>query len=78
VYVALAEPLVSPIRVTVNVNGVLPLFPSALLASSAAIDSEASSFRIVPVPVPTAIVAPTGVRQHHGERLVRFNQRVAR
>jgi hypothetical protein len=51
---------VANVRVTVNVNGVMPLFPSALLASAAAIDSEASSFRIVPVPVPAAIVAPLG------------------
>jgi microcompartment protein CcmL/EutN len=45
-----AEP-VSPVRVTVNVNGVVPDWPSALLALAAAIDSvggPASSLRIVP------------------------------
>ena len=29
-----ASPLVSPVRVTVKVNGVVPLFPSSLLASA--------------------------------------------
>ena len=32
---ALVDPLVSPVRVTVNVNGVLPAFPSGLFASVA-------------------------------------------
>ncbi len=41
-------PVVKPIRVTVNVNGVLPEFPSPLAASAAAIARSVSSFRMVP------------------------------
>ena len=40
-------PVVSPERVTVKVNGVLPVLPSALLAAVAAIAKEA------PPPPPT-------------------------
>ena len=55
-----AEPawLVSPERVTVKVNAVLPLLPSALLADAAAIASDASSFRIVPDAAAVPIVVP--------------------
>src|SRR5947207_2441783 len=43
---------------TVNVNGVVPDWPSALLAVSAAIESVASSLRIVLVAVAGPRVAP--------------------
>ena len=36
--------MVSPERVTVNVNGVLPVLPSALLAAVAAIAKEAPAY----------------------------------
>src|ERR687888_540950 len=48
VQVALAAPLVSPVRVTVKVKDVVPDWPSALSALVAAIDSEASSLRMTP------------------------------
>ncbi len=41
-------PVVKPVRVTVNVNAVLPVFPSALAASAAAIARAVSSLTIVP------------------------------
>ena len=47
-----------PARVTVKVNAVLPVLPSALLAEVAAIDSDASSFRIVPLADAVPITAP--------------------
>ena len=53
--------MVSPERVTVNVNGVLPVLPSALLASLAAIESArpaASSLRMVPVAAAVPMVVP--------------------
>ena len=55
--------MVSPERVTVNVNGVLPVLPSALLASVAAIAKDApppapSSLSMVPVAAAVAMVVP--------------------
>jgi hypothetical protein len=57
-HVALDVPLVSPLRVTVNVKAVLPLFPSNWSADPAAIDRPASSFRIVPVADDVPSVVP--------------------
>jgi hypothetical protein len=49
--------LLGLLSVTVNVNSVVPTFPSFKL--TLLIDRVAkSSFRIVPVPVPASIVAP--------------------
>src|SRR5439155_61840 len=56
---ALAAPLVSPLRVTVKVNETVPDWPSALSARVAAIDSEASSLRITPVAEAVPRMAPT-------------------
>jgi len=57
--------LVSPVRVTVNVNSVLPVLPSACTALAAAIASTgagvASSFSIVPVAVAWPSVAFVGL-----------------
>ena len=54
--------MVSPERVTVKVNGVLPVLPSALLAAVAAIAKEApaeqSSLIMVPVAAAVAMVVP--------------------
>ena len=55
---ALAAPLRSPVRVTVKVNGELPDWPSALSALVAAIDSEASSLRTVPLAEAVPRMAP--------------------
>ena len=57
---ALAAPLTSPVRVTVKVRGVLPDWPSGLLALVAAIDSDASSLRMMPFAeaVPRMVPAP--------------------
>ena len=49
---------VYPLRVTVKVKGVVPEFPSSLLASSAAMLSAESSLRIVPLAIAEVIVAP--------------------
>ena len=49
---------VSPDLVTVKVNAVLPDCPSSLVASAAAMASEASSLRIVPVAVAVPVTAP--------------------
>src|SRR5262245_26810601 len=46
------------LRVTVRVNGVLPLLPSFRLAVAAAIDSEVSSLRMVPMAVAVPRVVP--------------------
>ena len=51
-------PVVSPLRVTVKVKGVLPLLPSALFAESAAMAISESSLRIVPVAVAVVMVYP--------------------
>ena len=63
----------SPERVTVKVNGVVPLLPSAWLALAAAIESArpVSSLRMVPVAAAVAIVVPAGgTGQRDGEALV--------
>jgi ABC-type uncharacterized transport system permease subunit len=57
-YVAVVVPLVSPLRVTVNVKAVVLLFPSGFVADVAAIANVvASSFWIVPVAAAVVIVA---------------------
>src|SRR5439155_221727 len=56
---ALAAPLVSPVRVTLKVNGAVPDWPSALSALIAAIDSEASSLRITPLAEAVPRTVPT-------------------
>src|SRR5262249_57163809 len=57
-------PVVSPERVTVNVNGVLPLLPSFLFASNAAIANDgngaASSLLMLPFAVAVVMVALVG------------------
>src|SRR5437899_2901182 len=55
---ALAAPLVSPVRVTVNVNATVPDWPAGLSGRVAAIDSEASSLRIVPFAEAVPRMAP--------------------
>ncbi|MEZ5667269.1 MAG: hypothetical protein R3F55_07520 [Alphaproteobacteria bacterium] len=57
----MVAPLVLVARVTVKVNAVEPLLPSALSALSAAMDNcagSASSLRMVPVALAVATVAP--------------------
>src|SRR5438874_717239 len=56
---ALAAPLVSPVRVTVNVNGAVADWPLALSAVVAAHESEASSLRITPLAEAVPRTAPT-------------------
>ena len=67
--------VVSPERVTVKVNGVLPVLPSAWLALAAAIESceaSASSLRMVPVAAAVVmVVAAARRRQRDGEALDR-------
>src|SRR6478672_1307956 len=56
-----AAPVVSPERVTQNVNDLLPALPSALLASVAAIANDgfwASSLTMVPVAAAVEMVVP--------------------
>ena len=56
---ALAAALRSPVRVTVKVKVVPPESPSGLSALVAAIDSELSSLRMMPVALPSTIDAPS-------------------
>ncbi len=56
----LSVPVVRPLRLTVKMNGVLPLLPSGRLASVAAMLKARSSLRMVPVALPWAIVPPCG------------------
>ena len=58
VHTALCATEVSPVRVTVKVNAVVPDWPSTLSALVAAIDRDASSLRMVPNAVAVASVAP--------------------
>src|SRR5438874_736144 len=55
---ALAAPLVSPPLALHNANPILPDWPSALSALVAAIDSEASSLRIMPLADAVPITVP--------------------
>ncbi len=56
----LPAPEVAPLRVTVNVNGLVAVLPSALVASATAIAKAESSFVIVPMAVMVPREAPVG------------------
>jgi len=49
-------PVVTPVRVTVKVNGVVPLFPSSFTASVAAIDKAVLLLTMVPVAEPPVMM----------------------
>ena len=55
-------PCTALFSVNVNVNGVVPLLPSASVTSFTAM-LALSSLLIVPTPVPSAIVAPVGLER---------------
>jgi hypothetical protein len=54
---------VGPVLVTVKVKLVVPALPSFMLTSLIVSVGAASSFVIVPTPVPSAIVAPLGAER---------------
>ncbi len=62
-------PAVSPVRVSVNVNAVLPALPSGLVASAAAIVNTVSSLAIVPPAVAVASWAPSVASDSVTEKL---------